>query len=275
MAQSIESINQGKQKTGVPRSTKWPAVRRRILKGAQCAACGSRQKLRAHHVISVSEAPERELDETNIIVLCESNLDHNCHLTIGHNGEWQTTNPNAREDAARQRALHDSPAVEPKPAGVGGAIAASVLEQTPDGQKTQRLAERALLNSGFEVSPDIQRGLVTSMAQVALDAKYDARRRTQAALTLAKFQNMRTAELHDRERLRLQQESLGKGSQTMVQVNTVNQFDVRAAVADLRRDQAYVDYVRNRALERDADASDDGSFAESGEVEDFEPFDRD
>ena len=167
------------------------------------------------------------------------------------------------------------PKQAPKSTGKGEVVATTMLATTTEAQYDQRLAERALLNSGFEVSPDIQRGLVTSMAQVALDAKYDARRRTQAALTLAKFQNMRTAELHDRERLRLQQESLRTSGSPMVQVNTVNQFDVRAAVADLRRDQAYVDYVRNRALERDADASDDGSFAESGEVEDFEPFDRD
>lgn len=248
MPQSIEAANKGKQKSGIARSTKWPAVRRRILKGAQCAACGSQDKLRAHHVESVTDAPHRELDETNIIVLCESGIDYNCHLMIGHNGEWQQSNPFARQDAeARQRELSDRPSVEPRKVGVGGSVAEAMLSPSIEGMKDQRLCERALLNESFEISPAIQRGLVSAMAQVALDAeKYDARRRNQAALTLAKFQTMRVAELEKREEFRLREKAIDKGEMP-VHITNVGSVGVRETIQAMQQDPDYVDYLNSQS----------------------------
>ncbi len=79
-----------------------------------------------------------------------------------------------------------------------GAGGCSLMEWTrldATGRKAQRLAQRALLTEGFNVPEDIQRDLVKAMSQIVLSDAYDARRRTQAANTLVKFQRLRLAEL--------------------------------------------------------------------------------
>ena len=70
-----------------------------------CAACGSRAKVRAHHIVPVSVAPEREHDPSNLLSLCES-YSHgvNCHLFFGHAGDWQAYNPHVIADAFAYRA---------------------------------------------------------------------------------------------------------------------------------------------------------------------------
>ena len=149
----------------------------------------------------------------------------------------------------RVRELSDRTPLNPETRGDGGIIAASVLEATPDGQKSQRLAERALLNEGFQVDPEIQRDLVAAMAEIAFDGEnYDARRRNQAALTLGMFQKMRLAELEKREELRLREMAIGRGDLALMTVNN-NHVDFRAAAIKLQQDPAYIDWLNQQAID--------------------------
>lgn len=80
------------------RSNRWPAVRDAYLEAHQtCEACGGKENLRVHHVEPVGIAPDRELDPTNLITLCDG---HHCHLMVGHLGDWRAWNPTVRQDAA-------------------------------------------------------------------------------------------------------------------------------------------------------------------------------
>lgn len=87
---------------GARRSPQWAAFRRAFLKGKACANCGSKKQLEAHHVVPFHLAPELELVTGNLIALCEH---HDCHLLVGHLGDYRAFNPTVREDAAwwRQR----------------------------------------------------------------------------------------------------------------------------------------------------------------------------
>jgi hypothetical protein len=82
------------------RSPHWPALRRRFLKGKSCAVCGGKSKLTAHHVFPVHLYPEKELDETNLIALCEGRKELNCHGVFGHFMNWSSFNVNVRTDSA-------------------------------------------------------------------------------------------------------------------------------------------------------------------------------
>lgn len=85
---------------GVPRSGKWPAVRKRHLElEPACAACGTKKLLNVHHVRPFHLFPELELEDTNLITLCES-PSHNCHLIHGHLLSWRSYNLEVRQHAA-------------------------------------------------------------------------------------------------------------------------------------------------------------------------------
>lgn len=58
-----------------------------------CRACGSAKRIEVHHLIPVHVMPKFELDEINLITLCER-----CHLIFGHLGDWESWNVNCRED---------------------------------------------------------------------------------------------------------------------------------------------------------------------------------
>jgi len=87
------------------RSGEWKSVRdAHLATHPSCEACGARgakADVDVHHILPVSIWPERELDSTNLITLCNQ---HHCHLVIGHLGSYSSYNPLAREDAARQLA---------------------------------------------------------------------------------------------------------------------------------------------------------------------------
>jgi 5-methylcytosine-specific restriction protein A len=83
---------------GARRSPKWPALRRHFLKGKRCAVCGGTKKLEAHHIVPFHVEPRLELDERNLIPLCEGN-GVNCHLLFGHLGDFRCTNKNVCTDA--------------------------------------------------------------------------------------------------------------------------------------------------------------------------------
>ena len=87
---------------GPPRSDKWPGVRALFLKlHPTCTACGGTSKLEVHHINPFHLHPELELDQTNFITLCESdNNGINCHLNLGHSGDFKSWNVNVVSDAA-------------------------------------------------------------------------------------------------------------------------------------------------------------------------------
>ena len=92
------------------RSSKWPRTRAAwIADHPTCAACGGTKELSAHHITPYHVYPERELDPTNLITLCEKK---NCHYIWGHlNTSWSTWNRTVVEDAANWlRKVRNAPA---------------------------------------------------------------------------------------------------------------------------------------------------------------------
>lgn len=84
----------------VERSPKWRSARARHLKASpECAACGSRQGLQVHHVVPFHLAPERELDPSNLITLCECVGGLECHEFLGHGANFHAFVPDVRKIA--------------------------------------------------------------------------------------------------------------------------------------------------------------------------------
>lgn len=83
------------------RSPQWPAVRAAHLKKEpSCQACGGTDHLEVHHIAPFHVSPALELDETNLITLCEK-PGHCCHFVMGHFHDWSRWNPAVRDWAAR------------------------------------------------------------------------------------------------------------------------------------------------------------------------------
>jgi hypothetical protein len=103
MLSKIKDIIQGKASLSSPsRSSKWPKVRKKHLeKNPCCALCGATSKLNVHHIKPYHLFPELELEESNLITLCENKKKGiNCHLFIGHLGNYKNINPCSVQDAA-------------------------------------------------------------------------------------------------------------------------------------------------------------------------------
>lgn len=76
------------------RSSQWQALRKKHLeKEKLCCACASAKNLQVHHIDPVHRSPERELDPTNLVTLCQS-----CHLTFGHLMDYRSWNPDVIDD---------------------------------------------------------------------------------------------------------------------------------------------------------------------------------
>ncbi len=86
---------------GKPRSSQWPTARRKHLEiQPMCQCCGGTKNLNVHHIEPFHINPERELDPTNLITLCEDGVGGtNCHLLVGHGGNWKHVNPNVKESS--------------------------------------------------------------------------------------------------------------------------------------------------------------------------------
>lgn len=93
---------QGKHPLLTRRSGHWPHVRgEHLLLHPCCEVCGGTKKLQVHHKKPFHLQPELELDPDNLITLCEEERDGvNCHLFIGHLGNFKAFNPAVAEDAA-------------------------------------------------------------------------------------------------------------------------------------------------------------------------------
>lgn len=87
---------------GHNRSPEWPRVaQEHLLHEPACVACGYKGRgLQVHHIKPFHLYPDLELDPRNLITLCEvKGRDH--HLLIGHLDDWESYNPNVREDTHR------------------------------------------------------------------------------------------------------------------------------------------------------------------------------
>jgi hypothetical protein len=73
------------------RHPKWKLLRDGFITGKKCAACGGKEHLQAHHKKPFHLFPELELEEKNLIVLCE-HPSKNCHFVFGHLMNWSTYN---------------------------------------------------------------------------------------------------------------------------------------------------------------------------------------
>jgi hypothetical protein len=82
------------------RASGWNDLRRKhLLKHPICAVCGGVKKLEVHHILPVHLFPEKELEITNLITLCEGKKWVNCHLFFGHLGSYISYNPDVKKDA--------------------------------------------------------------------------------------------------------------------------------------------------------------------------------
>ena len=90
------------RKPRTPRSPKWQALAKQFLKGKVCAVCGRKESVIAHHKIPFHVHPELELEESNLIPLCEGRT-VNCHLAVGHLFSWKSYNPSIEDDALVMR----------------------------------------------------------------------------------------------------------------------------------------------------------------------------
>jgi len=94
LLEQLKDRIQGKAPKGAKRSKDWRGVRKQYLKDhPKCALCESTTKLQIHHIIPFHIAPDKELDQNNLITLCENKkYGVNCHLLVGHLGNYQRIN---------------------------------------------------------------------------------------------------------------------------------------------------------------------------------------
>ena len=100
--QNRESLKLG----GVPRSPLWRMFRQKqiILRGGKCELCGGTELLELHHIEPFHKNPVRELDPTNVMILCESGKNGIvCHRGFGHLGNYQSININVEADVREWR----------------------------------------------------------------------------------------------------------------------------------------------------------------------------
>lgn len=96
----LKDVAKGKTTLFKKRSSLWPSVRKRFIQqNPECAACGWTQNLEVHHIVPFNVNPALELDTTNFIVLCDKPGKDNCHIIVGHLGNYKKANPNVVQDA--------------------------------------------------------------------------------------------------------------------------------------------------------------------------------
>jgi hypothetical protein len=76
-----------------PRNPKFESAAKLYLKGKKCMICGGTLRLMAHHKYPFHLFPELEMDETHWRPLCEGDHRLNCHLLVGHGGNFEGFNP--------------------------------------------------------------------------------------------------------------------------------------------------------------------------------------
>ena len=76
-------------KDGASLNWSWQKCKREFYKRVpkECACCGSKKKIEAHHIKPRHSFPELALTLSNLIALCKG-----CHFKIGHLGSYFTYN---------------------------------------------------------------------------------------------------------------------------------------------------------------------------------------
>jgi len=77
------------------RSNLWHELRDAHLKKQPvCQICGTSKDLQVHHIVPFNFRRSMELDPDNLVTLCVSKYwGMNCHMEIGHGGNWRLENP--------------------------------------------------------------------------------------------------------------------------------------------------------------------------------------
>jgi 5-methylcytosine-specific restriction protein A len=108
LARHIVDVVQNKTDVSIMRSGHWRSVELKHLElQPSCAVCGRTDAVQVHHCFPFHYAvklgrPDLELDQRNLITLCETNSkiktdDH--HLLIGHLDDFKSSNLNVKQDA--------------------------------------------------------------------------------------------------------------------------------------------------------------------------------
>ena len=94
LVERVKDVLKGKVPVRKARSSKWAKVRETHLESQpRCAVCEGNKKLSVHHIHPFHLYPELELEPSNLITLCESTkYGINCHLLIGHLGNFRNIN---------------------------------------------------------------------------------------------------------------------------------------------------------------------------------------
>jgi 5-methylcytosine-specific restriction endonuclease McrA len=100
MLSHVQDVVKGKTTIKKRRSRLWPELRKKFLKNnPRCQLCKGTKLLEVHHIKPFHLYPELELEESNLITLCESKKNGvNCHLFFGHLGNYRKENKNIIND---------------------------------------------------------------------------------------------------------------------------------------------------------------------------------
>ena len=146
--------------TGQPRSSKWPKVEKaHLAKYPHCACCLPGRNLTAgqqvhhkfpfHYCIALGR-PDLELDDRNLITLCEheeGRPGENHHLLVGHLDDFQSSNLAVVEDATKT--FHGMTAENIKASSEWLAKKAKRLKPLDQMTAADKAHFKALMNSTF------------------------------------------------------------------------------------------------------------------------------
>ena len=87
------------------RSPEWRKVRKAYAEQFPiCAICNTNKDINVHHIKPFHLYPHLELEPTNLVTLCRSKyLGFNCHMHIGHGGNFKYYNPWLKQDIQNLR----------------------------------------------------------------------------------------------------------------------------------------------------------------------------
>jgi len=110
IVKAIKDVLQGKVPSLTDRrSPGWRHVRAVHLKAnPSCEVCSCTDKLEVHHRKPFHLFPLLELEPSNLITLCESNKSgYNCHLFVGHMGNYRNYNKHVEKTVEFVRGWHE------------------------------------------------------------------------------------------------------------------------------------------------------------------------
>ncbi len=139
----FERFFQSNRLGGMRRSSGWREVRNKFAKeNPGCAVCGKR-KIQVHHVVPFHIAPERELEGSNLISLCQGIGTNKCHINFGHLGNWSSWNETVREDAAHWKERRENRPLKPlkEHKSMGGIETSKYNYLTIVGARVERVEE--------------------------------------------------------------------------------------------------------------------------------------